>query len=784
MKKRKLMLLPLFCLLLTGCGQKLVPDQSGQSDTPSGDTTPEKENEAFLTVSEMTMRVDESFTLRVDSVREGDIPSWSQVGDAVNYVVSADKISALVTAVKVGRATIHVLVGEKDLTCELTVEEKPVELVPLPTPVLTVNADGNGITWAAVEGATGYCVIENGREVDLVNGGYLFSRDIGAYTVQVFAFDVNNERGPSERAEFIYQTRYSSIEGFAFNNGVITWTNYSGAKLLIHPGVGNYIEVTGTSYTPTSDGLYTLYAAEGYNATSKIFYIDGSASKESVLIGNPADYPMILEDGTEETNSDLADKYSVYKYTSTWEASSASMSLDTGTNKHYTENACVKIQYWKHSANFKFERRNMSFGTYNTVSLNLKGTADANEKFKIQFMIYNDTYLAGQNLRGLYMTYTIANPSQSWAHYTISMDDPGWSISLAGTTLSPSDALSYLKMAGLTVTSFGDLLPYFDTYSILTFCMADANWSTSYFYFDDLMLSNTDKQTSVEPMLVLSDNYAFRSDALSGKLNKSGNDWVLSFTYNNNPVQLPVSVTLEGGKLHMVSETTGYDFDVLMNSEDGGKSFTLHRATGTAAPMLSNLTAGAYSIVESFDSYMDHTSAQAAFYPDYYNGGSGTSVIGGNGWDHMTSTDYVLTYASGHTGRAATIKYNSGNAMRYTTMNLVNGGSEGHESASSFSFWAKGPSTRAQTKIKVRLFAVDKVTPSNHVDNSVSVVQEFVIPQGADWTECIIDLSNAKFSVFYGVSFTIEHSQGSISKDGDRYITIDDIDFYNRVSPF
>ena len=415
----------------------------------------------------------------------------------------------------------------------------------------------------------------------------------------------------------------------------------------------------------------------------------------------------------------------------------------------------------------------------------LKGTADTKEKFKIQFAINNDVTLAGLNLKGVYMTYSITNPSTNWTKYNISMDDNGWSIVLGSYTLKPSEAVAYLKGQGLTVSSFGEILSYFDTFSILTYCDHDENWSRSYFWFDDLMLLNAEEPTTnssvIEAAVRLKDNYAFASDSLGGKLINDNGSWNLTFKQNGNPVSLPITASVENNKFHAVCTENGYDFDLYLASVDGGRTFTLDSVTGSAAPLLSNLRVEEFIVVDDF-SYANVAALKAAYYADFYNGG-GNSTIGGNGWDVMTSTDNLQLLAQGHDGQGALIKYNKDNSMRYTTMGLVDGTAVSLGKANKLSFWTKGLESRDNV-IRVRVFAINQVTPSTQQDTSKLVEDVFTIEAGAGWTECVVDLSKSSHAAFYGVSIFPVKNNGDGSTSGNKYVPFDDITMYNDISPW
>ena len=79
--------------------------------------------EPTLNFTEKSIKVDEEFILKVNNVPDGEIPVWLLTGTSVLYtlesIVKAD--SAKVKGIEVGESTIRVDVGNKTLSCKITV---------------------------------------------------------------------------------------------------------------------------------------------------------------------------------------------------------------------------------------------------------------------------------------------------------------------------------------------------------------------------------------------------------------------------------------------------------------------------------------------------------------------------------------------------------------------------------------------------------------------------------------------------------------------------------------
>ena len=115
MKKSRL-LLTILCaglLTLSACNQG------------GGGITPEVKDPS-LNFTEKTIDVDETFVLSVSDIPSGVIPTWSQTGTSVSYtLVDAQKAdSATIKGLLAGESTISVAVGEKSLSCKVTVNGK------------------------------------------------------------------------------------------------------------------------------------------------------------------------------------------------------------------------------------------------------------------------------------------------------------------------------------------------------------------------------------------------------------------------------------------------------------------------------------------------------------------------------------------------------------------------------------------------------------------------------------------------------------------------------------
>ena len=781
MKKRSLFLLPLCLFMLSSC---TFPGGGGDEPIVDPATTLAR-IEVSSKPNKVTYEVDEEFDptgLVVKAVYLDE-----KKVEITSYTLSSVDMSTP------GNKTITVTYEGKTTSFRIEVLSPGDQL---DAPTLKVNFLQNGLIWDDIKDATGYSIEVNDEKPYIINESKLsFDNIAGEYVIKITAL-AHLEKYNSEPAVFEFTAIETSMGELSRVGDDIVWADSVALKVEYKIGSGAFVAAEGEKVAIQDTGLYTFHAKNGFDEENKIYYFDGENSYKVYDIPEPYLERLIIADGTEETDNDLNDKFIGMKYGDGGWAVNANIGLFLDTsNDGFSDGKCIKMQYLKHSADFKFENKNVKFQNFNNVSFILKGTDDINEKFKIQFMINKSTYISGLDISGVYATYTISNVSQGWTKYVINVDDPNWSISIGGSKYKPADAVSYFQQIGQQVESFADLLPYFDTFSFLGWCTANASWGRSYFWFDDVELNRNGLETSSTPMIAVRKNYACVSDAFEGRLNKNVNDntWALSYVDGDEQVSLPVEVEAIGEKLHITCEVYGKEFDALLATPDSGISFTLESVTGNGASLLTNLQAEVYNVIEDFESYeetgigFDSTHSadeisglRAAFYCDYYNGGSG-SPLGGNGWSLMGSTNYLNLNqdpANAHTGnQSAQFKYNKDADCRYHTYGLYDGTATAYPNASTFSFWTKGTGDRDNTLV-VRVYSVNQVNAGNQSTAANFVRQEFFIPMDSDWVECKVTLDVNKSYYGFSINPSKYHGEGGV------FFYVDDVTVYNNISPW
>ena len=672
----------------------------------------------------------------------------------------------------------------------------------LATPKLELNAEKNGLTWAAVPGAVSYSISVNDEEaVTVQETNYDFEVEAGAYDVKVVA-KASDSKNNSDQASFSYSTLYTTLGQISCSAGVITWANYLGAGIEYQVDDGEPVAVQGNSINASQSGIYTVRALPGFDENENKYYVhhDGNIDQRAILVQATQASGVVLEDGEEDSNTDLQEKYVAQKYDSTngWVDTLATVVLDD--DNPFSTGKCVKANIWHHGAWFKWTRELNCEGRIESVKFFVKGAAAT--RFALSFDITEDVVVGPINLKGVYATYMVQPAPQNWAEYTVSTNDANWTINYNGTSYPFATVQTMLAGLGYNIQSVGDFFPYFGSYSIKAFGEYQDGGPVTAVWFDQIELGVEPTQTVIdEKFEVAAGQFAFKSSQINAGLfeyNPDGQSMV-KFYQGSNPVEIPVTVVVGSSDKSMTitSTATGLDFVAKLVSNDAGKTFTLSAVSGTAAPYMQGMQCDRCQILNNFEQYTatgqgldnNHTDAtqrtglRADFFSDFYDGGNAgrvQSIIGGSGWSLMGSSDYLdLATSVAHTGsKSMRLKYNSGNQMRFLSYNLADGSGAAYEKGSYLSMWVRANLTRDNV-IKFKAFYINKVEPSTQ--SSCDEV-EFTVPHDASqgWVEVKVPLKATR--TYYG--FAILPMKGNGDMGGDStYFYVDNIAIYSSISP-
>lgn len=666
-------------------------------------------------------------------------------------------------------------------------------------PVLSVNESTDGLKWSNVEGADHYEISVNEGEATTVES-YAFADKVGSYSVRVRAVDADGNTSDYSDA-FEYTTAETGLSDLAVSGSTISWSAMNGKYVEVSRNGGEYEKLEGNpkSYVAPGWGVYTFREGAGWNNDIKTFFVEGVSATQSAFVSVPATKDLVIEDGSAEDDLSLMENYTIMKYDNNqWNASTARMSPVEDGKELFGQNS-IKVQAWRHSAWFKFAKDVEINGSYDTVEIALKGNKGF-ERASISFEITEDIVLAGQNLKGTYVSYDFGTLSTTWKKYRVSLDDENWKVKLGGVKeMKVSEVLSIISASGVKVTSLSQLLPATTSAQFKTFAEADQNWSSMYLYYNGFALRNTGiTKTQVEEFASLKEKYSAINCGIDGAdilFNKTKDAATISGKVGGVAVSYDFAASLD----HTTLTLTNDNCTIVLDTEDGGETFVASSVTGSDASLFNGIIFIQYApanivTIDDFESYEstgvgydqshgkdERSGARASYFSDYYCDGA-SDEFAGNGWSLMGSTDYLgLDKNKAHTGNnSLQCKASDWNALRMASWDLLAGDGEGWASATTFSFWGKGGNY--DHKLKVRVYSCPRVGKdlNNAGSNDVSEYKEIIIPAKSDWTEYTVALNPDK--VYYGFAITTEHSSGQMG--GTDYYNIDDIMIYGRINPW
>lgn len=657
-----------------------------------------------------------------------------------------------------------------------------------------ITADDAAIRWTAVEGASKYSVVvNNAAPVEVMVPQYDFSSVEGTYEVKVTAIAGDSKHADSDAKTFSYETKKTSLASVDSNGANITWGEYDGKGIEVKTvDATAYTAVVGTSYTVTKSDLYIVRAAPGYKENK--YYVEDDAGKKGILVSLDADDVVAIEDGTAETDVDLAEKYTIKTFTTDWGDTAASINLDGATNKGISDGKCVKLHFWHSSQWYKYTTALDLDKSYDTFSFMVKG--GVNTSASLTFEITDHIMVGSIDLAGVYISYLVEPTAQEWTKYTVSLDDPNWQIAYNNGKYSFSQIQPMIAASGYTIKSLADMMPFFSKFSLRVRGGQDQQYSDCYSWFDDVVLSNVGATSAKETPIVVGENYTIDSDAFRGTakfLNDGTGTLSFKLKSDSSAVQLPVTYAVVNGKLHMVCTATGFDFDATFVGANNGKSFTVEAVSGTASNAFGNFKAEEYVLFDDFESYTEMgvgydnnhkdlaqvSGLRAAYYSDWYNTSNqyAVSLVGDSNWKLMGSNDYLqLDTTNGRNGgQCAKFKYSTGGAMRYTNRAILFGDGDAFY-GTTFSIWAKGTSGN-DVGLKIRVFTVSQLDKTNHTADGVSAMQQVTIAKNSDWTEYTVTLKPGV--AYYGFTICTVVNGGTA-----QYPLLDDISIYGSISPW
>ena len=333
----------------------------------------------------------------------------------------------------------------------------------------TIEAGAEGFT-AIHDTATAFKVKEDDGE--WTDGAFIaFNETLGAHIVKAYAVGGDGEID-SEEVSFAYETKAAEVtitkgEGRSFT------VEFTGIKLQKSVNGGDFEDTAVTEYADLPAGEYAVKAVGGWDGESDIFY--AGESVQSIKLVAPAEQALVIEDAENTTTGELQEIWDIKKYGSTWEATSASISL----GETYTGSPCVIFNCWNNYTKFRYSKTYRADAGYNVLSFDVQGDGIASMELSIK-----------DSNSGIYLNAKMGTLENGWAHYEVSLYDEAWKIYYNGTPYDVDLALGQVG-ASVGVTSKDEIVAFCDTFSIIL-SGATPNGANTKIYFDNIAFEYKD----------------------------------------------------------------------------------------------------------------------------------------------------------------------------------------------------------------------------------------------------------------------------------------------------
>ena len=403
---------------------------------------------------------------KVSVLDENSAETWV-IGDASNYVTVAPGTGMNIYDGEFARKNvkaIRVYVKSASDNKYLYIDDLALDNVPetLGTPSVSVKADGTGLEWAAVTGASGYKVKVNGGEY-FDAADYTFPTEAGDYTVKVKAIgDGINYKDGGEAVFTFAAVESGSITTAKTSEDTVTFTftglgckysndgkNFSDVGMALYNSeAGKYI-ITAAQLGDGTQTL-TLKVPAGFDSTAKKLYIADKTVEVKLFV--TASSPLVIEDvSVNNTDALLKAAWDIKKFASTsWETTSAT--ITAGNSYAGSFGKAMQLNFWNNDTAFKFAKTYNTDLLFDAISVDVFGDGIANVKLQLS-----------DSKSGVYATINLGTiPANQWLAVTIPMSASGWQLTYGTSNYSFAQALPVM---GLYSTE--ELFQYFDTVSIV-----------------------------------------------------------------------------------------------------------------------------------------------------------------------------------------------------------------------------------------------------------------------------------------------------------------------------
>ena len=484
-----------------------------------------------------------------------------------------------------------------------------------------------------------------------------------------------------------------------------------------------------------------------------------------------------------ESNSDMADAWTVEAYTTAWGETAASVSIGS---KAAQGNKALRFDGWENGTGFRFLKHNevgafaksanaikfnLQIPTLNTVKVILKGKAT------IMGQVQEPSF-----------TYEFKPTSNEYVEYTIPLAANEWQLwQQAGQTIKTAadmigahvdDIVNYITDVGFFVQGKNDgNLPYFAFADNIRFVTIDEPAAKS----------------EVETMGQYTKYTGLLNNGNTVKVELGANGAATATVIDmETPQQIPGNVVIDANKnMTFTSADAGATLVYKAQLKNGGQSMKFVEAGGAFAEAVTGVDLNAVQVVDNYEQYTSDGQAycqkypdinarsgcRGAYYSEYYAGEGNSSPWGGSGWSLMGSSGEQLKLkqdqAGAHSGNNyLCLKHSKSVAMRYMQWGLFDGTAEQNNfRGSKFSFWAKTNGLVKQ--FKVSMYSQSK--PTNQTKDSYVKTQTFEQTEAiGQWKHFEIDL-NPELT-YYGFMINIEKNY-SLSTN-EAFLYIDDVEVY------
>ena len=651
----------------------------------------------------------------------------------------------------------------------------------------SVDANETGIQWAAVNGATGYrATLEGEDPEELDEPFYKFEETEGEYKVLIEA--LKGEK-VLKKGTFDYETIETYISDIDYDDGVIHHANdYVGKEILWKFNEGEWQEFT-QDIDASQTGYYVVKGSRGWVEERHVYYPKDAF--KGICLADDAGESYDLEDGQEASDEALKALYEVKEYkkvsddpeTYDWaEPDGADLAL--ADYQLFEDNVLfngkgAKLSFKGNGNFYRFEKALHLTESYKGLTFKAKATRATTLVLSLQ--IAHDVNFGPINLKGVYLKYTVElNPS--WTLYNINFDDTAWKVPYGTGELSIPEVMYAINAGGVQLSAIGDLLQVCDSFQIKLKNTLGSN-VTAEAIFDNMALIPVkpvnEKVKIVEPFNTLQDEYFIKNNAITAQIaDVNGATPMLHFTNSGNKVSLPVTLEINNKyQVRVVSSTSGFDFDALFNSFDGGLTFSYASGTGTLSNMLAGAEVFKLNMLEDFESYsatgvgydQSHgkdarSGLRAAFYADYYTGGENdSSPVGGKGWKLMGSSDYLNLETTNVFlgGKAGSFKHGT-NTMRFISWSITEEpGATTGVCGYGLYFWYKS-SNADEDKGTISVRAFDRKLIDAKTQQTGKTADASVVKTSNGWKLAYVPLSyNA---TYYGFSITTKSGPSSAKR--------------------